>query len=240
MLVLHHGLDKTTKAFLESFGMQLMLIEEIESLDDVSEWVKATTGPDVVLLDIDDQRIGIYAPRFLRSEGVSVKVVGYTKNPDYLSAWSESRALFLENGGDDFLRAPLNPRELSATISAVSRRSTGRMLDVLKHVVHTNGQDSILKIHLGINRVTVNDAPVAMTNKEFAMLRMLAERSGTVVTKEQFLNGMYDALDEEPEIKILDVFVCKLRKKLGPAGAAIETVWGRGYMLTSKSIKSAA
>jgi|GEM_PF-774248 len=238
MLILHDGLDKTTRLFIDSFGIQLMLIEEIESIQDVADWTQSTFGAEVLILNIDDPRIGLFAPRFLRSEGVGLKIIGYTKNQEYLSAWSETRASFLENGGDDFLRAPLNPRELSATISAVSRRTSGRMLDVISHVGVIDEQEVILKINLGISRVTVDDLLVHLTQKEFGMLRILAERSGAIVTKEQFLNGLYDPLEEEPEIKIIDVFICKLRKKLGSAGVLIETVWGKGYMLIGKSSRS--
>jgi two-component system cell cycle response regulator CtrA len=71
------------------------------------------------------------------------------------------------------------------------------------------------------------------SNKEYAILELLAMRKGTVLTKEMFLNHLYSSMDE-PEIKIIDVFVCKLRKKLAKASGGmnyIETVWGRGYML---------
>ena len=88
-------------------------------------------------------------------------------------------------------------------------------------------------INLDTRTVDVNGTQVHLTNKEYAILELLAMRRGTVLTKEMFLNHLYGGIDE-PELKIIDVFVCKLRKKLAEASNGtnyIETIWGRGYML---------
>jgi two-component system cell cycle response regulator CtrA len=72
-----------------------------------------------------------------------------------------------------------------------------------------------------------------LTGKEYGILELLSLRKGTAITKEMFLNHLYGGMDE-PELKIIDVFVCKLRKKLAQATGGehyIETVWGRGYAL---------
>ena len=71
-----------------------------------------------------------------------------------------------------------------------------------------------------------------LTGKEYSILELLVLRKGMVLTKEAFLNHLYGGMDE-PEVKIIDVFVCKLRKKLARAGAEgiIGTIWGRGYMI---------
>ena len=74
---------------------------------------------------------------------------------------------------------------------------------------------------------------VHLTGKEYQMLELLSLRKGTTLTKEMFLNHLYGGMDE-PELKIIDVFICKLRKKLSVATGGknyIETVWGRGYVL---------
>jgi two-component system cell cycle response regulator CtrA len=74
---------------------------------------------------------------------------------------------------------------------------------------------------------------VHLTGKEYQMLELLSLRKGTTLTKEMFLNHLYGGMDE-PELKIIDVFICKLRKKLASATSGahyIETVWGRGYVL---------
>ena len=80
--------------------------------------------------------------------------------------------------------------------------------------------------------VTVEGRMVPLTGKEYSILELLVLRQGMVLTKEAFLNHLCGGMDE-PEMKIIDAFVCKLRKKLAQAGAdnMIGTIWGRGYML---------
>jgi len=98
-----------------------------------------------------------------------------------------------------------------------------------------------LAVHLNTGAVSVNDQPVHLTGKEYGILELLSLRKGTTVTKEMFLNHLYGGVDE-PELKIIDVFVCKLRKKLAQATSGnhyIETVWGRGYVLRDLPPRSA-
>lgn len=131
----------------------------------------------------------------------------------------------LDCGADDYLTKPFNTGELLARIKAIVRRSKGHFESIIRF-------DQI-KINLDTRVVEVNDVVVHLTNKEYAILELLALRKGIVVTKEMFLNHLYSSMDE-PEIKIIDVFVCKLRKKLAKFSGGtnyIETVWGRGYML---------
>jgi two-component system cell cycle response regulator CtrA len=110
-------------------------------------------------------------------------------------------------------------------VQAIVRRSKGHSESVIRF-------DKVA-INLDTRIVEVAGTPVHLTNKEYAILELFAMRKGTVLTKEMFLNHLYGGVDE-PEIKIIDVFVCKLRKKLSDASGGtnyIETVWGRGYML---------
>jgi len=128
-------------------------------------------------------------------------------------------------GADDYLTKPFNRGELIARIQAIVRRSKGHSESVVRF-------DKVA-INLDTRTVEVDSKQVHLTNKEYAILELLAMRKGTVLTKEMFLNHLYSSMDE-PEIKIIDVFVCKLRKKLAKASGGmnyIETVWGRGYML---------
>ena len=128
-------------------------------------------------------------------------------------------------GADDFLTKPFDRRELIARIQAIVRRSKGHSESTIR-----TGK---LVVNLDSRIVTVDDHPLHLTAKEYGILELLSLRKGTTLTKEMFLNHLYGGMDE-PELKIIDVFICKLRKKLATATGGehyIETVWGRGYVL---------
>ncbi len=127
-------------------------------------------------------------------------------------------------GADDFISKPFDKAELVARMQAVVRRSKGYSQPTLRV--------GALQLNLDSREVLVSGAPVHLTGKEYSILELLVLRKGSVLTKEAFLNHLYGGMDE-PEMKIIDVFICKLRKKLSQAGAGnlIGTVWGRGYML---------
>ena len=128
-------------------------------------------------------------------------------------------------GADDYLTKPFNREELVARIHAIVRRSKGHAQSIIR-----TGK---IAVNLDAKTVEANGHPVHLTGKEYQMLELLSLRKGSTLTKEMFLNHLYGGMDE-PEVKIIDVFICKLRKKLALAtdGANyIETVWGRGYVL---------
>jgi two-component system cell cycle response regulator CtrA len=90
-----------------------------------------------------------------------------------------------------------------------------------------------LLVDLETHVVTADGKPVPLTGKEYSILELLSLRQGVTVTKEMLLGHLYGGKDE-PELKIIDVFVCHLRKKLAQAMGGkqcIETIWGRGYRL---------
>ncbi|MBE7213473.1 MAG: response regulator transcription factor [Gluconacetobacter diazotrophicus] len=127
-------------------------------------------------------------------------------------------------GADDVVSRPFHHDELVARLQAILRRSRGYAAPVLCI--------GPLQLNLDSREVSVDGCPVHLTGKEYAILELLVMRKGMVLTKDAFLNHLYGGMDE-PEMKIIDVFICKLRKKLQLAGAGnlIGTVWGRGYML---------
>lgn len=128
-------------------------------------------------------------------------------------------------GADDYMTKPFHREELIARIHAIIRRSKGHS----QSVVNTGK----IAVNLDTRAVNVSDEPIHLTVKEYEILELLSLRKGTTITKEMFLNHLYGGMDE-PELRIIDVFINKLRKKLTSAGASnhhIETVWGRGYLL---------
>jgi two-component system cell cycle response regulator CtrA len=138
---------------------------------------------------------------------------------------TESKIKGFGFGADDYLTKPFHREELVARIHAIIRRSKGHSQSVIR-----TGK---INVNLDAKTVDVDNKTVHLTGKEYQMLELLSLRKGTTLTKEMFLNHLYGGMDE-PELKIIDVFICKLRKKLSEATGGdsyIETVWGRGYVL---------
>ena len=132
-------------------------------------------------------------------------------------------------GADDYVSKPFHKDELVARIRAIVRRSKGHAESVIR--------TGDLVVNVDTMTVEVNGRPLHLTCKEYQILELLSLRKGTTLIKEMFLDYLYGGMDE-PEQKIIDVFICKLRKKLANASNGkdyIETVWGRGYALREPS-----
>lgn len=206
-------------------GISLMLksggavVDEVDSGGEALELVRRYDY-DIVVLDLmlPDME-GYDVVRRMRAAMIDTPVL-------ILSGLSRPQAKVkgFVAGADDFITKPFDKAELLARIQAIIRRSKGFSQPHIKI--------GSLDINLESQEVFVNQTRVQLTGKEYAILELLVLRKGIVLTKEIFLNHLYGGMDE-PEIKIIDVFICKLRKKLQNAGITnlIGTVWGRGYVL---------
>ncbi len=180
---------------------------------------------DVILLDLMLPDLdGLEVLRRLRANQITVPVLILSGLSDVAH---KSRGLNI--GADDYLIKPFDNRELMARIEAVRRRFRGHE----DSVVRTGD----LMVNFDTQSVEIAGNRVYVTPKEYRILELLCQRQGVVLSKEALLDHLYAGRDE-PETKIIDVFVCKLRKKLNEASGGqhyIETVWGRGYMLRAQT-----
>ena len=216
-----------------SRGIALMLrgqgaiVDETDTGEEALELVKHYDY-DIVVLDLvlPDME-GFEVVRRMRGGRVETPVLilsGLTR--------PQAKVKGFGMGADDYITKPFDKSELIARIQAVIRRSKGYSQPLLRV--------GNLQLNLDSRDVMVEDQPVHLTGKEYAILELLVLRKGMVLTKEAFLNHLYGGIDE-PEMKIIDVFICKLRKKLAQAGAGnlIGTVWGRGYMMRDPNSQAA-
>ncbi len=185
---------------------------------------------DIILLDLNlPDMTGFDVLKSLRVAKVNTPILILTGQGDI-----ETKVRGLGFGADDYMTKPFHKDELVARIHAIVRRSKGHSQSVI-----TTGN---LTVNLDAKTVEVGGQRVHLTGKEYQMLELLSLRKGTTLTKEMFLNHLYGGMDE-PELKIIDVFICKLRKKLATATSGdhyIETVWGRGYVLRDPAEEKAA
>jgi two-component system cell cycle response regulator CtrA len=176
---------------------------------------------DIILLDLNlPDMSGYEVLRSLRAAKIPTPIL-------ILSGLAsiEDKIKGLGLGADDYLPKPFHKDELVARIHAIVRRSKGHAQSVI-----ATGD---LVVDLDAKDAKVSGAPIPLTSKEYQILELLALRKGSTMTKEMFLNHLYGGMDE-PDAKIIDVFICKLRKKIANASGGqdyIETVWGRGYAL---------
>jgi two-component system cell cycle response regulator CtrA len=176
---------------------------------------------DIILLDLNLPDIsGFEVLRSLRVSKVKTPIL-------ILSgiASIEHKVKGLGFGADDYMTKPFHKTELIARVHAIVRRSRGHARSIV--------QTDDLIVNVDAKTVYIKQIRVNLTGKEYRMLELLSLRRGTTITKEMFLSQLYGGMDE-PGIKIIDIFMCRIRKKLAIASGGkdyIETVRGRGYLL---------
>lgn len=184
---------------------------------------------DVVLLNLDlPDMAGQEVLRRLRAAKILTPVIILDDDSRI-----ETQVALLAGGADDYITKPFHRDNLVARLQAVVRRSQGRAtptMSCLSVTVEPTGKN-----------VTVQGERVHLSGKEYEVLELLISRKDSTFTKEAILNHLYGGMDE-PELKIVDVFICKVRNRLREAGAEdiIETVWGRGYRASETLDQSVA
>ena len=213
--------DPTTQQSVRMMLESASMVVDTTDLGEDGLEISKLYDYDIIILDLMLPDIGgMEVLRRLRDSRIETPVLilsGLTG--------SENKVKGLGIGADDYLTKPFNKEELLARIQAIVRRSQGHSQSVI--------QTGMLTVNLDARTIEVNGQPIHLTGKEYGILELLTLRKGTTLTKEMFLNHLYGGMDE-PELKIIDVFICKLRKKLSNATGGetyIETVWGRGYVL---------
>ena len=181
---------------------------------------------DIILLDVNLPDISgfevLRSVRLARVETPILIISGVAGAPEKVRA--------LRFGADDYMTKPFHKEELVARIHAILRRSKSHAQSVV--------QAGDLIVNLDTKTVEVNGTRVPLTGKEYQMVELLAQRKGMMISKEMFLNHLYGGMDE-PGMKIIDVFICKLRKKLANVSGGkdhIETSWGRGYTIREHDV----
>ena len=179
---------------------------------------------DVVLVDAHLQDMpGHEMVRMARVAGFEAPVVVMAD-----TATPQAKARALDQGADDFVITPCDIEEIMARIRAVVRRSQGHSRSTLRC--------GPVELSLDRREVRVRGERLVVSRREFAVLELLFLKQGTILNKTAFLNHLYCGADE-PEMKTIDVIICRLRKKLAVAGVPtlVDTVWGCGYILREPS-----
>jgi two-component system cell cycle response regulator CtrA len=184
---------------------------------------------DIIVLDLQlPDMTGFEVLKTLRLAKVQTPILILSGN-----AVVGAKVTALGFGADDYMTKPFHKNELVARMHAVVRRSKGHSQSVI-----TTGR---MTVNLDEKTLAVDGSRISLTGKEYQILELLSLRKGTTLTKEMFLNHLYGGMDE-PEMKIIDVFICKLRKKLSVASNGehyIETIWGQGYTIRDPEQKAA-
>lgn len=195
-------------------------VDCVKTEDEILEYARLYDYDLIVLDLILKQGDGIGALHRLRTSGYKTPVIVAS-----VLGEMETKVEALNMGADDFLQKPFHMREFMARAQAVTRRSQG----------HAASSIDVGRLQIDLRRgiALVDRKPLDLTNKEYAVLELMATRKGMLITKQLFLNHLYNGPDE-PEPKVLDVFICRLRKKISLFAGGdnfIHTVWGRGYVL---------
>lgn len=234
MTILAVDVDELTCVFLTQSGLPTERLKRSLLEDfDITEWVTVDGLYTGCIVNVDTLG-SLSVCRGLRAKKVDVPVVGISSPTAAGDSWPERRATFLEQGGDDLIQLPLNPRELVASMRAAQRRAQrGLLVPVL---TATSGQ-AVLKVNTHLQAAFVDNYRLTLTPMEYHVLEVLMRANGTVLSRERIVSRIYAVADDTPDPKIVDVVLCRLRRKMGEvhpdAPALIGSVRGAGFRIVS-------
>ena len=214
--------SEMVKRYLSSHH-EVILVENEEI---TSDWYDAAQF-ELIVVDIDSTQ-GVYMPRKIQKENPDIPIIGVSEDLPFDGEWTEQRAVFIEQGGSYLLQAPINPREMLACIGAIDRRQR----KVLPTVRLFNGR---LVIKPSEMVVLFDERLIPFTAYETRLLVALAGYYGRFVSRDDLGKMLYSYNFEEHESNTVEVFVTRIRKKLGGLhpglDSCVKTVRGFGYQL---------
>lgn len=176
-------------------------------------------GFDVIVLDVLLPGLsGHDVCHRLRWEGDTTPILMLTALGD-----TEDVVSGLRKGADDYLAKPFSFDELVARIEALHRRSAGAAAQPAQAI--RSGPITFDPVAM---RFSLHGEPLDVTGRERDLMRMFLTNPGRAMSRERILSTVWGD-SEDPLTNVVDVYVARLRKKLGEAGAAIRTVYGVGY-----------
>lgn len=226
------GLDTPILQMFGQHGFVTMKADLMSTGDELVSYVQANEQILAIVCDFRNTPIPMSVITQLRSHGIDMPFLGISDyNPQGI-AWAHTRAEFLEQGGDDLINSRSgNAREITASLRAVCRRVKLATMNFYEF----QSEGDTIQMNLDTKAFKVNGVLIHLPPKEFDILALLASRPNYVFTKEAMMESLYGDQEKFPMVKILDVFICKMRKKIdaitGKEDSFIETVWGRGYRL---------
>jgi two-component system cell cycle response regulator CtrA len=195
------------------------VVDHVRTVPDAIMYLQTYEYDTVVLDRALAGMDGCEAVRRFRAEGFKTPVLMLLDQTS-----GHSRAQALRSGADNLITKPIDQEELVARIEATVRRCNGHARSLL--------QVGPLEIDMTSREVRVDGQPISVTRKQYSILELMALRKGQVVNRKNFFDHLYTGLDG-PETRVIEVYICQLRKKLSAwgIGSLIDTVQGHGYMM---------
>ncbi len=208
--------------FVSFLKSRLAIVDETTNSDEILDLIRFYEYDAIILSFTEDRMADIDILRKLRAARFHAPIMALARSLN-----EAARLRVLQAGADDLVVGALSHEEIFMKLQNLIRRSRG---------FHESSiRVGAVEINMNAKKIFVGDNHVTMTKKEYQIIEILALRKGAVLSKETILDHLYGGLDE-PNPKIIDVFICKIRKKLAAYGVEdfIETNWGRGYMILEK------